>query len=128
MKPYHDPSILSLILANILFPTLLAAATTQEGTGGCKPSTWEPESGSRPDATRKPRPRPTRSVPRRMMLEAGDVNCRYWAQTYEHVDSLTCQEMADQYTDINTFYELNPILESDCKNIRPFTEYCVGGC
>ncbi|RMJ19482.1 hypothetical protein CDV36_000849 [Fusarium kuroshium] len=70
----------------------------------------------------------TPSVPRKKELEAGDINCRGWAQTYEHVDGSTCQKLAEDYhIDLGTFYELNPILESDCKRIRPYTEYCYTG-
>lgn len=71
----------------------------------------------------------TPSVPRKKELEAGDINCRGWGQTYEHVDETTCQKLADDYRiDLGTFYDLNPILESDCKRIRPYTEYCYTGC
>ncbi|KAI8665242.1 LysM domain-containing protein [Fusarium sp. Ph1] len=126
MRFMQCPSILSLTLAIILPTSSLAVETTTSSTGGCKPSTREP---STPIGTfLHKRPMATPSVPRKKELEAGDINCRGWVQTYEHVDETTCQKLADDYhIDLGTFYDLNPILESDCKRIRPYTEYCYTG-
>lgn len=127
MKPYHNPSFSSLILASNLFTTLFASETTLKGVEGCKPpSTWELEWFRCPDATHSTRPSPTPSAPRRKILEAGDINCQYWAEW--HVDALGCEAVNELLPPIDTSFELNPILESDIENVRPFTEYCFKGC
>ncbi|KAF4462701.1 CFEM domain-containing [Fusarium albosuccineum] len=99
------------------------------GTGGCKPHAWENTRHNRAAfSSHPPRPKPTYSVPIRKKFEAGDLNCRWWADTYQEVDSSTCQKLADDYhIDISTLFELNPILEPDCERIRPYTKYCVQG-
>ncbi|RSL74731.1 hypothetical protein CEP53_000061 [Fusarium sp. AF-6] len=126
MRFRQCPFIFPITLTIFSLKSSLAVETTSTGTGGCKPFTWDP---STPVGTfRHKRPMATPSVPRKKELEAGDINCRGWAQTYEHVDESTCQKLAEDYhIDLGTFYELNPILESDCKRIRPYTEYCYTG-
>ncbi|KAH7116511.1 hypothetical protein B0J13DRAFT_205577 [Dactylonectria estremocensis] len=132
MRLYQHRFIL-VLTSTVVFLTAssFAVDTTAEGTGGCKPHRWEgpTHSGANPASSRRaPHPDATRSVPKKTRVEAGDINCRGWGRTYDDVDSLTCENLADRYQIyISKFYELNPILESDCKTIRPNTEYCISG-
>ena len=59
----------------------------------------------------------------------GEINCRYWARTYEDVKYYTCTEISKLYS-ITTefFFSLNPDLNLDCSNIKPRSNYCVDGC
>ncbi|KAF4986294.1 hypothetical protein FDECE_16027 [Fusarium decemcellulare] len=122
---------LTITIAFLSVSSFAEEATAEgTGTGGCKPHTWEnTRNNGAASSSRPPRPKPTYSVPIRKKLEAGDLNCRWWADTYEAVDSSACQKLADDYNiNISTLFELNPILEPDCARIRPYTKYCVQGC
>jgi hypothetical protein len=80
-------------------------------------------------ATATSRPQATDSVPFNADPEAGEVNCRFWDQTYRLVNNKSCEKMADaNRMSIEKFFMLNPEVERDCGNIRPYTRYCVRGC
>ena len=62
-------------------------------------------------------------------LAVGDVICEWSTTTKSSVNYYTCTELADKYgTLIDDFFELNPILNRECDNIQPDTQYCVIGC
>jgi hypothetical protein len=49
--------------------------------------------------------------------------------TGSKVDAETCASMATKWDiTVEKFYELNPRLKDDCKNILPYIRYCVDGC
>ncbi|KAF3068400.1 hypothetical protein GL218_08338 [Daldinia childiae] len=111
-----------------LFLSLSAATTTTTTTTGiCSPVTWQ-GTGSATSKTGPPRPQHTRSVVRTSPIKPGEINCRYWGGTYDEVDKSTCTKLIRKYQ-ITTekFFILNPEIEPDCGNVRPYTEYCVAG-
>ncbi|KAH8668656.1 hypothetical protein BX600DRAFT_538677 [Xylariales sp. PMI_506] len=128
----------ALRLCALLILTSLQLATTAElGTGSCKPPTWaattrDPSvnSGSSSTTTRVK----TSSVSRPHVItdgktiKPGDINCRWFGDTYEEVDSSTCQSLAtrDRIT-LETFFILNPTLRKDCGNVKPNWRYCTAG-
>ena len=62
-------------------------------------------------------------------VAVGDVNCRYDARTEANVSNATCAQLATKYgVALDKFFVLNPLLETDCSNIQPDTDYCVEGC
>ncbi|KAI1122882.1 carbohydrate-binding module family 50 [Nemania abortiva] len=59
---------------------------------------------------------------------AGDINCRFPGSTYAEVNYYTCAWLAYKYgITIEKFFMLNPGLDPDCGNIKPYTTYCVAG-
>ncbi|CAF3497348.1 hypothetical protein FGSG_00029 [Fusarium graminearum PH-1] len=71
----------------------------------CQPSTWQAR-----------------------LMETGGINCRFSTKTGSKVSSDTCATIAKKYEiTLDTFYELNPRLKSDCKNVLPDIRYCVEG-
>lgn len=62
-------------------------------------------------------------------VKPGELNCRAWARTHEHVNYYTCTEICDKYQ-ITTdyFFWLNPTLKTDCSDIQPRSRYCYDGC
>lgn len=64
-----------------------------------------------------------------IVVQPGEANCRYWADTPEEVSYYTCSQLAHTYELLNeVFFSLNPSLKKDCSNIEPQAEYCVVGC
>ncbi|KFA69002.1 hypothetical protein S40285_08973 [Stachybotrys chlorohalonatus IBT 40285] len=63
-----------------------------------------------------------------IVVQPGEANCRYWADTPEEVSYYTCSQLAHTYELLNeVFFSLNPSLKKDCSNIEPQAEYCVVG-
>ncbi|KAM0554930.1 hypothetical protein ACHAPJ_006666 [Fusarium lateritium] len=61
-------------------------------------------------------------------IQAGSINCRLSTAAESKVNSNTCASIAKQYQiTLDEFYELNPGLENDCKNVQPEIQYCVEG-
>lgn len=49
--------------------------------------------------------------------------------TYKTVNYYSCKKMAfKDGIDIELFFKLNPILDPDCEDIKPYTQYCIAGC
>lgn len=72
----------------------------------CQPSTWQAR-----------------------VMETGGINCRFSTKTGSKVDDKTCATIAKKYEiTLDTFYDLNPRLKGDCKNILSDIRYCVEGC
>jgi hypothetical protein len=60
---------------------------------------------------------------------SGGINCRMSEVTNSKVDANTCASMAKKWDiTVEKFYELNPRLKDDCKNVLPNIRYCVDGC
>ncbi|PVH95053.1 carbohydrate-binding module family 18 protein, partial [Periconia macrospinosa] len=58
----------------------------------------------------------------------GDIVCRYTSSTSANVNYYTCTELANFYDiTVQEFFQLNPLVNPDCSNIKPSTEYCVAG-
>lgn len=128
----HPHIVYSFVLTTLFFLISLSHATTT-GTGECKPHTWSDEgvSGATAAVAKPYTPKTTPAVPRidGANIQPGQINCRYWGQTHEDVDSNSCLNLAKYYgIKIEKFFMLNPILDPDCGNIRPDTEYCTAGC
>ncbi|KXH55457.1 hypothetical protein CSAL01_12428 [Colletotrichum salicis] len=63
-----------------------------------------------------------------IVVNPGEVNCRYWTDTPKDVSYYTCSELALRYDLSNDlFFTLNPSLGRDCGNIKPQSEYYVSG-
>lgn len=61
--------------------------------------------------------------------EVGELVCRSNGTSGAVVNYYSCKEMADYYElSIEQFFMINPVLEEDCSNIEPNTDYCVSGC
>ncbi|KAF7550465.1 hypothetical protein G7Z17_g5725 [Cylindrodendrum hubeiense] len=121
---------LTLATLFLFISSVSANIPTNTPTGECKPITWKAkERHDAPSHSWPARPKPTPSVPQKKKpYEAGDINCRYWANTHEHVNYDSCKKLVQRYRiDVETFFKLNPILDPDCGNIRPYTLYCVAG-
>ncbi|KAH6885402.1 hypothetical protein B0T10DRAFT_462449 [Thelonectria olida] len=72
----------------------------------------------------------TPSVPKKDIYKPGDVKCSCWGGMYDdcNSDSTSCEGLAQHYgIDVGTFFKLNPILDPDCKDIKPYTLYCIDG-
>ncbi|KAL3605126.1 hypothetical protein FPOAC2_00068 [Fusarium poae] len=83
----------------------LALVSSAIAADECQPSTW-----------------------RARVMETGGINCRFSTKTGSKIDSETCATIAKEYEiTVDTFYELNPRLKGDCKNILPNIRYCVEG-
>jgi len=129
---------LFLLLVNPSTPCeFITTALPPSATGPCKPYTWaNPTSLSSggPSPTTiitSETPTATPAVPWKSgsVIQEGDINCRYPAETRESVDEQTCARLAERYgISLERFYLLNPILRGDCKNVKPWTGYCVRGC
>ncbi|KAH7027556.1 uncharacterized protein B0I36DRAFT_375369 [Microdochium trichocladiopsis] len=59
----------------------------------------------------------------------GQVVCRYTTNTADKVlNYYTCTALADRYgISVDVFFQLNPIVKTDCSNLRRNTDYCVRG-
>lgn len=113
-------SFVSLTTSLLIFTLAFAADE-------CQPATWS-KAGLR--ATPSPKMMVT-SVSRIVLGTAkpGEVNCRYASQTGSDVNYYTCTQLAERYEiSVEEFFLINPMLEPDCSNIEPSTEYCVDGC
>jgi hypothetical protein len=65
----------------------------------------------------------------RAVVTAGDLVCRLPGRTYADVNYYTCTQLANKYgITIEKFFMLDPGLDPDCGNIKPYTDYCVAGC
>lgn len=65
----------------------------------------------------------------RPVIQPGEINCRFWHNTYEDPTYYTCTEMANLYgIALKDFFFLNPTVPPDCSNLKPNTKYCVIGC
>jgi hypothetical protein len=124
--------IMSLFLSTLLHLLLGASLLWSTAVADeCQAVTWEnAQRRDLPSNTQAAiRPAATRNVPSKSRLEAGDVNCRFWDQTYEQVNYYSCQRMATANDiDVETFFKLNPEVDRDCNKVRPYTKYCVEGC
>ncbi|KAH7035345.1 uncharacterized protein B0I36DRAFT_360730 [Microdochium trichocladiopsis] len=62
-------------------------------------------------------------------LNAGEISCRYTANTYDtELDCCTCAKLAKRYgISVDLFFQLNPGVNKECNNLRHNTEYCVRG-
>ncbi|RWA04450.1 hypothetical protein EKO27_g10654 [Xylaria grammica] len=110
--------------------TYVSLATAADS---CSPWTWEnsaartaaPEATAEPTVTFVPSgPHVLKSGP----AVTGDIVCRYPGRTYADVNYYTCTELADKYgISLEKFFMLNPELDPDCGNIKPYTIYCVSG-
>jgi hypothetical protein len=135
MTNFDKISVHNLFLVVCTFPWLpLAATSSTTGTGLCKPATWT-NSDAPTGLSSSPKPQRTWTVHGDFAftlgeeIQAGEINCRMFGETDEHVDSQTCLELADHYhLDIAKFFTLNPVLHKDCSNVRPMSKYCVAGC
>ncbi|KAH6983654.1 hypothetical protein BKA56DRAFT_439171, partial [Ilyonectria sp. MPI-CAGE-AT-0026] len=116
-----------VLLCIVSFPATVTAADE------CQPITWEASDKRRavaadPTSSKAARPTFTNSVPKKDKYEPGDVNCRDWGKTYKTVNYYSCKKMALKYgIDIEFFFKLNPILDPDCEDITPYTQYCIAG-
>ncbi|EAQ83669.1 hypothetical protein CHGG_10073 [Chaetomium globosum CBS 148.51] len=64
----------------------------------------------------------------RPVIQPGEINCRFWHNTYEDPTYYTCTEMANLYgIALKDFFFLNPTVLPDCSNLKPNTKYCVIG-
>ncbi|SPO01210.1 uncharacterized protein DNG_03957 [Cephalotrichum gorgonifer] len=117
----------SIIALLFIIPRLAAADPDDDPR--CSPYTWENSEPGDPSPTAWPaRPEQTRTFKIGRPEKAGDINCRFGEDTYETVNSGTCAELANMYhITLEKFMMLNPILDADCGNIQPYTEYCVAG-
>ncbi|KAF4336271.1 CFEM domain protein [Fusarium beomiforme] len=71
----------------------------------CQPSTWKASA-----------------------MVPGGINCRLSTLTGPHVDASACNSIIKKYhIALDTFFELNPRLDNDCKAIQPNIRYCVEG-
>lgn len=62
-------------------------------------------------------------------IQPGELNCRFWDETYDDPNNYTCTRMAEVFgISVEDFFSMNPTLLPDCSNIEPNTEYCVIGC
>ncbi|KAH7376591.1 hypothetical protein B0T11DRAFT_324474 [Plectosphaerella cucumerina] len=121
-------SLFLYILLHLLLGASLLCSTAVADE--CQAVTWEnAQRRDLPSNTQAAiRPAATRNVPSKSRLEAGDVNCRFWDQTYEQVNYYFCQRMATANDiDVETFFKLNPQVDRDCTKVRPYTKYCVEG-
>ncbi|KAK2039765.1 hypothetical protein LZ31DRAFT_558462 [Colletotrichum somersetense] len=58
----------------------------------------------------------------------GDIICRYEIEKSPDISAASCAMYAAMYgIDTDTFFSLNPELDSACSNIQPNTKYCVKG-
>ncbi|KAI1111929.1 carbohydrate-binding module family 50 [Nemania sp. NC0429] len=128
MKLFQAPSrqrrdafsfLLSLTYAS------LALATT---TGTCKPWTWTNSNlvarAAEPTVTFVPSG--DHIFKAGAAVVAGDLVYRDTGWTYADVSSSTYNELADRYEiPLEVFFILNPGLDRDCGNIKPYTIYCV---
>lgn len=56
------------------------------------------------------------------------ITLEYITKTGSNVDLKTCATIAKKYEiTLDTFYDLNPRLKGDCKNILPDIRYCLEG-
>ncbi|KAI1473178.1 carbohydrate-binding module family 50 [Daldinia caldariorum] len=101
--------------------------TAAISTGICSPVTWK-GTYSATSKTRSPKPQHTRNVVYNSPIQPGEINCRYWGETDDEIDKDTCSYLSRRYQiTIDKFFKLNPDLDQDCGNLRPYTEYCVDG-
>ncbi|KAF6826083.1 hypothetical protein CMUS01_09576 [Colletotrichum musicola] len=60
--------------------------------------------------------------------ELGELVCRSNGTTGAVVNYYSCKQMADYYElSIEYFFMINPVLDEDCSNIEPYTDYCISG-
>ncbi|KAI3539359.1 hypothetical protein CSPX01_09022 [Colletotrichum filicis] len=115
-------AVLSLAMASSLVLSHLSSA--QDGKS-CQPYTWDSLSQMR-IAAADDDSGPTEGT--LIIVNPGEVNCRYWTDTPKDVSYYTCSELAQRYDmPSDLFFTLNPSLDRDCGNIKPQTEYCVSG-
>lgn len=115
----------------------LTCVSLATATGTCSPWKWTNDAAqtaapSAPAAPAKPAVTFVPSGPHVANMSgrkaAGELVCRYPANTYADVDHNTCIQLANYYhITIEKFFMLNPGLDFDCGNIKPYTMYCVGG-
>ncbi|KAK1703501.1 hypothetical protein BDP67DRAFT_549741 [Colletotrichum lupini] len=99
-------------------------SSAQDGKS-CQPYTWDSLSQMR-IAAADDDSGPTEGT--LIIVNPGEVNCRYWTDTPKDVSYYTCSELAQRYDmPSDLFFTLNPSLDRDCGNIKPQTEYCVSG-
>lgn len=56
--------------------------------------------------------------PSKTPIQPGEINCRFWFDTFGDVNYYTCTEIAEQFgTDLDLFFSLNLTLKWDCSNI-----------
>ncbi|KAG8668223.1 hypothetical protein FPOAC1_007600 [Fusarium poae] len=92
-----------LVHLSLLGLSLVSPAVSKDE---CQPSTWKLSSA----------------------LRVGDINCRMSQVAGPKADVNTCATMARKWDiTIDKFYDLNPRLNGDCKNILPNIRYCVDG-
>ncbi|KAI8964535.1 carbohydrate-binding module family 50 [Daldinia sp. FL1419] len=118
-----------LFLTAYLLLTLFlsSSSATSISTGECSPVTWQ-GTESATTWTGPPKPKHTRGVVHTSPIKPGEINCRYWGSTYDDSGKDTCMELAKRYRiTIKKFFMLNPELDRDCGNVRPYTDYCVAG-
>ncbi|KAL7628811.1 hypothetical protein AAE478_000326 [Parahypoxylon ruwenzoriense] len=85
--------------------TLLLLSTKVSGDDECQPYQW-----------------------RLKHHEVGEIICRYDTTTGPDVNYYTCTQIADKYgISFEKLRDLNPVLDKDCKAIKPNTTYCVAG-
>jgi hypothetical protein len=131
MKILHllPPSLVILLLSPV---PALAAASSAEETGTCKPHTWT-SPNSKPSLSplipwKKPKPA-SFAVANLGKAKPGEINCRFPGAAPDIVDKCTCAKMACKYQiTVEKFFMLNPELDGECGNIEAGVEYCVAGC
>ncbi len=116
-------------LFHLTYVSLATAADT------CSPWTWAnnvartaaPAATAEPTVTFVPSGAHVANIKRATVM--GDIVCRFPGRTYADVNYYTCTELADRYKiSLKEFFMLNPGLDPDCSNIKPYTVYCVDGC
>ncbi|KAH7245072.1 hypothetical protein BKA59DRAFT_454143 [Fusarium tricinctum] len=84
----------------------LALINSAVAKDDCQPSTWRLKA----------------------VATSSGINCRMSEVTGSKVDAEACASMATKWDiTVEKFYELNPRLNNDCKNIVPNIRYCVDG-
>lgn len=127
----NHASLFLLIFLVLLTPPSSARVLADGDQVNCQSITWEKAKDKVQPTSISGRPRPsfTPSVPEKRFVEPGDINCRNWGRTYDKVDYAACVKVAQGYgITMEKFFMLNPILEGSCKDLKPYTKYCVAGC
>ncbi|KAI8952346.1 hypothetical protein F4801DRAFT_577509 [Xylaria longipes] len=115
-------------LFHLTYVSLATAADT------CSPWTWAnnvartaaPAATAEPTVTFVPSGDHVANIKRATVM--GDIVCRFPGRTYADVNYYTCTELANKYEiSLKEFFMLNPGLDPDCGNIKPYTVYCVDG-
>jgi hypothetical protein len=120
----------------LILPPLVLSLLSVQRLGvladDCPPITWRKDRfpAGATGVVAAPAAAPTPIVARNMpAVQPGELNCRFWAKTYDDPNYYTCTKMAKVYgITVGKFFSMYPTLLPDCSNIEPNTEYCVAGC